>query len=196
MITNCSLTEKKSAVKGTRSKLDAEIREIDIKAFVAEGKNLVAVHFAANRRTDGILDLLKVIGDFSLEPAKNGYKISAQKEKLKIGDWTKQGYPFYSGTITYSSEVDVNEKYLGGKLFLDVDCGEDVLEVIVNNNSIIVPWHPYKIDITNFINSGKNKIELKVTNTLINILEAVQKKSGLFKQPKILHANKYKLNIG
>ena len=182
--------------KGNRSKLDAEIREIDIKAFVAEGKNLVAVHFAANRRTDGILDLLKVIGDFSLEPAKNGYKISPQKEKLKIGDWTKQGYPFYSGTITYSSEVDVNEKYLGGKLFLDVDCGEDVLEVIVNNNSTIVPWHPYKIDITNFINSGKNKIELKVTNTLINILEAVQKKSGLFKQPKILHANKYKLNIG
>ncbi len=181
--------------KGRRSKLDAEIKEIDIKEFVSKGKNIVAVQISANRRTDGILDLLKITGDFSLTPIQKGYSISTKKKTLKIGDWTKQGYPFYSGTIIYSTEKEIRDKYLKGKLFLEIDCGEDVLEVIINNSSIIVPWHPYKIDITNLIIPGLNKFELKVTNTLINILEGVQKKSGIFKQPKISYANKYQMNI-
>jgi alpha-L-rhamnosidase len=181
--------------KGKRSKLDAEIKEINLKDFVVEGINIVAVQLIAKRRTDGILDLLKIVGDFSLSQFENNYKISAPKEKLKIGDWTKQGYPFYSGTVNYAAQVDIDEKYIGGKLFLDVDCGEDVLEVKVNGNKIIVPWHPYKVDISDLVNPGKNKFELKVTNTLINILEGVQKKSGIFKQPKILYANRYSLKI-
>ena len=182
--------------KGKRSKLDAEIKEVDIKEFVKTGKNIVAVQLNANRRTDGILDLLKIIGDFSLTQNQKRYSISSKKENIKIGDWTGQGYPFYSGTVNYFTEVDISEKYIDGKLFLEVDCGEDVLEAVVNGISLIVPWHPYRIDITDFIHFGKNKIELKVTNTLINILEGVQKKSGIFKQPKILHANKYQLKAG
>jgi hypothetical protein len=182
--------------KGKRSRLDAEIKEIDIKGFVSEGDNIAAVQLTVNRRTDGILDLLKLTGNFSLVPHQNGYKIAAQKEKLKIGDWTKQGFPFYSGTINYMTEIELNEKYISGKLFLDVDCGEDVLEVVVNNRSTVVPWHPYLVDLTGSLTTGKNKIEIKVTNTLINILEGVQKKSGIFKKPKLLYAKRYQLNIG
>ncbi|MDO8550850.1 MAG: hypothetical protein Q7S39_11965, partial [Ignavibacteria bacterium] len=182
--------------KGKRSKLDAEIKEVDIQSFIQKGKNIVAIKLIANRRTDGILDLLKIIGDFALEKNEKGFKISEKKSTMKIGDWTKQGYPFYSGTGVYETDFDIPEKYLDGKLFLNVDCGEDVLEVIVNDNEgIVVPWHPYKVDITNMLKSGNNKIKLKVTNTLINILEAIQKKSGIFVQPKIEHSYKYHLTI-
>ena len=182
--------------KGHRSKLDAEIKEIDIQAYIKTGKNLVAVKLIANRRTDGILDLLKITGGFSLAKEKDVYNITGKRISIKTGDWTKQGYPFFSGTGVYETEVNVPEKYLSGKLFLESDCGEDVLEVIINDGKkIVTPWHPYRIDITDLVSAGRNKIVLKITNTLINILEAVQKKSGIFKEPTIIHENRYEILV-
>ncbi len=182
--------------KGTRSKLDAEIKEINIKPFIQEGKNLVAVKLIVKRRTDGILDLLKIVGNFALRKKGKEQVIVRATDHLSTGSWTKQGYPFYSGTVSYNQTVTIPQKYLDGKLFLEVECGEDVLEVIVNENPpVIVPWHPYKIDITNLVKEGENKIQLKVTNTLINTLEAVEKESGIFSSPVIVHNNKYKLTF-
>ena len=181
---------------GKRSSLDAEIKEVDIRSFVKEGENLVAVKLIAERRTDGILDLLKLVGNFALSGSDKEYIITGQSDKIKVGDWTKQGYPFYSGTGIYSKEINIPEKYMDGKLFLRADCGEDVLEISINGNEpVIVPWHPYKVDITGMVKPGSNTITIKVTNTLINILEAVRKESGLLKEPVISHSNIYTLSL-
>ncbi|TFG95368.1 MAG: hypothetical protein E4H13_13520, partial [Calditrichales bacterium] len=181
---------------GTRSKLDAEIKTIAVSDFVRIGRNQVAIQLEANRRTDGILDLLKITGDFSLRETAEQQIIVAPRRELVIGDWTKQGYPNYSGTISYETEVDIPAAYTEGKLFLHVECGEDVLAVRLNDNAeIAVPWHPYKLDISGLVIAGNNKIVLKVTNTIINILEAVPKKSGLFEEPVIEHAHRYTLTL-
>ncbi len=190
------LNGKEVKDKGKRSQLDAEIKEVDIQPFIKKGHNVVGVKLLVTRRTDGILDLLKIVGEFALTPADEGYKIVAPKPILNIGDWTKQGYPYYSGTGVYETEIEVPEAYLNGKLFLNVDCGEDVLEMSINgSHSMIVPWHPYHIDVGDWIRAGKNKIVLKVTNTLINILEAVQKQSGIFKVPILKHFQRYEISI-
>ncbi|MEW6652547.1 MAG: glycosyl hydrolase [Bacteroidota bacterium] len=187
---------KKIEDKGKRSNLDAEIKEVDIKNYVKEGVNTVALRLVVTRRTDGILDLLKIAGDFSLREKGNGYSIAARKEKIKVGDWTKQGYPYFSGTAVLKQTINIPQKYLCGKLFLEAGCGEDVLEVIVNDcKPIVIPWHPYSIDISNLVVEGDNKIILKVTNTLINVLEAVKKESGVLVSPKITHAQKYQLSL-
>ena len=182
--------------KGHRSKLDAEIKEVDVKEYTKKGINSVAVKLVVTRRTDGMLDLLKLVGDFSLVKKKTGYTIGELTNKIKIGDWTKQGYPCYSGTGVYKQNVDIPKKYLDGKLFMQLECGEDVAEISINGSKpIVMPWHPYKADITEFVKEGKNEIEIKVTNTLINILEAVEKESGLFSEPLIEHANRYQISI-
>ncbi|MCI0699173.1 hypothetical protein L0337_45125 [candidate division KSB1 bacterium] len=182
--------------KGRRSKLDAEIKEVDIQPYVQTGRNVVAVKIVVNRRTDGILDLLKIIGDFALEKSDDGFKIVEKKNAIKAGDWTQQGYPFYSGTGIYRTEIEVPAKYIGGKLFLEVDCGDDVLEVSVNGSSSrVVPWHPYRVEVTDLVKEGMNTVELKVTNTLINLLEAVQKASGIFSVPRLVHAHRYELSL-
>jgi hypothetical protein len=182
--------------RGKRSQLDAEIKEVNIQPFLKKGRNIVTVKLIVARRTDGILDLLKIIGDFALAVENNGYKIVAPKQAIEIGDWTQQGYPFYSGTGVYETESDVTESYLNGKLFLNVDCGEDVLEMSINSShSKIVPWHPYHIDVSDWIRAGKNKIVLQVTNTLINLLEAMQKKSGIFKEPCLRYMNRYEIPV-
>lgn len=181
---------------GVRSWLDAEMREVDIAPFVQTGRNTVAVRLVVTRRTDGMLDLLKIVGDFALAgSAEDGWRIAARPPDLAVGDWTVQGYPFFSGTGRYRTAIDVPAAYLdGGRLLLEADCGEDVLEVRINGSAgRVAPWHPYRLDVTDLLTEGRNVIEIDVTNTLINILEGTSKPSGLFSPPRLIHQHRYEL---
>ena len=181
---------------GQRSQLDAEIREINIHSYVHPGRNLIAVQLVVQRRTDGILDLIKITGDFALKLNDDGYSIVLPKKEVNIGDWCQQGYPYFSGTGTYSTELTIPADFCKGKLFLDIECGEDVLELQINDSGpIIVPWHPYQIDITDLVRPGKNTFRFSITNTLINTLEAVPKSSGLLKPPVITNYQLLKIKI-
>ncbi len=184
------------ADRGKRSGLDAEMKEIDIQPYVREGTNIVAVELVVQRRTDGILDLLKILGDFAVEKEDGQFVVARRGERIKVGDWTTQGYPFYSGTGIYRAEIDVPARYLDGRMMLEADCGDDVLEVRVNGSvGTVVPWHPYRLDVTSALRAGANTIELRVTNTLINMLEAVQKPSGLFSPPRLVHERRHTLCV-
>ncbi|MBI2619830.1 MAG: hypothetical protein HYW57_07090 [Ignavibacteriales bacterium] len=182
--------------KGTRSYLDAEIREVDIHRFARTGRNVIAVRLVVQRRTDGILDLLKILGPFALRNAGNEYVISAPPAGINVGDWTKQGYPHFSGTGVYKTEFTLPDQYCSGRLFFEADCGEDVLEISVNDLPLrVAPWHPYRIEITDAARPGANTLEIRVTNTLINILEAVGKPSGLMSPPRIVHEHVHELTL-
>ena len=74
---------KKVNSKGKRSSLDAEIRRVEIGKYVQDGKNSVAVQLTVQRRTDGILDLLKITGDFSLKKSGKGLSYCRAEEKIK-----------------------------------------------------------------------------------------------------------------
>jgi hypothetical protein len=180
--------------RGKRSKIDAEIKSIPIEKFVKSGKNFVVIKLTVNKRTDGILDLLRLTGMFALDQQNKDYVITEPRNRLKTGDWTKQGYPYYSGTGIYQTEIEIGEEYTKGRLILKTICGEDVLSVRINDNKeCVMPWHPYDLDITDMVRRGKNKIIIKVTNTLINMLEAVQQESGILEEPSILHYHRYTL---
>ncbi len=182
--------------KGRRSTLDAEMKEVDISRHAREGRNCVAIRMLVDKKTGGILDPLKILGDFALAGDDGGYRIVQKKGIMRVGDWTKQGYPFYSGTCVYRTELELAKPYLSGKLFLEVDCGDDVFEVRVNGgNWHVRPWHPYRVDLTGRLKEGANLLELRVTNTLINALEGVQRQSGLLSAPKLRHYHRYELSV-
>jgi len=181
--------------KPVRSELDAEIGEINIKDYVIQGKNTVAIRLLVSKKTDGILDLLKIIGDFALKPFDGGYAITRPIAEISIGDWTKQGYPYFSGTAQYEQDVFIDDNYINDVLKLKVDCGTDVIELYINGQNVgLRPWHPYEFDITSYVQPGLNKITLKVTNTLINILEGVAKPSGIF-DATIVPYNRYEVTL-
>ncbi len=176
--------------EGRRSRLDSEMLEVDVP--LQEGTNVVAVRLVVTRKTDGMLDLLKVIGDFAVDDDV----IVATPTEMPFEDWTKHGYPYYSGTGIYRTEVDVPSEFVGsGRVCLEAECGEDVLEVVVNDGEpLVAPWHPYSLDVSEHLREGTNTFEIKVTNTLLNILEGEAQASGLFKAPRLVHEHRYILS--
>ena len=177
-----------------RSRLDAEIKEQDINQLVTVGRNVVAVRLVVNRRTDGILDPLKIVGDFALAPMEAGYTIVQPAWQLNAGDWVAQGYPYFSGTGVYTADIELPARYEDGRLTLELDCGDDVASVSVNGGpEQVVHWHPYRVDLTGQLKAGKNTLSIRVTNTLINMLEGVLRPSGLRRAPVLRHEHVYRL---
>ena len=138
--------------------------------------------------TDGLLDLLKLTGDFSLAPQGDGtYSMSAPYKSLQPKPWTDQGYPHFSGRAVYRKRFELPESFMGQRVFIEPHMLDDVLEVSVNGQSAGVRlWEPYQVEITSLLKSGENTLELRVANTLVNLLEAVERPSGLGGAPKLV----------
>ncbi len=65
--------------------------------------------------------------------------------------------------------------------------GDDVLAVRVNGREAGVRlWAPYAVELTEYLRPGENELELTVANTLVNVLEAQARPSGLAGAPKLV----------
>ncbi|HEY2868710.1 MAG TPA: hypothetical protein VGJ11_04340, partial [Gaiellales bacterium] len=166
------------------SGLDAQIAAVDISGLVQTGRNVLAVRLLLGGPTDGLLDLVKLVGDFRVTPAG---AIAAVAPGARPASWTEQGCPFYSGTAVYRSAARLPESLDGARVFLEADAGDDVLEVIVNGQPAGVRlWPPYGVEVTDQAVPGENTLELRVANTAINLLSAQPRPSGLRSAPRIV----------
>jgi len=112
-----------------------------------------------------------------------------------LGSWTElAGKQFYSGEAVYTRSVSIKAApKSGGWICLDFGPGTPTTDsrrpgasgtralldppireaaiVFVNGQRIGSLWHPpYRIDISKYVKSGENKIEVHVYNTAINLL--------------------------
>jgi hypothetical protein len=185
-----SLYVNNEQVKSTpvRSEVDGQMKAVDITPYVRQGENLIALRLVVTNPTDGLLDLLKLTGDFSLKPQSNGeYWMVPARTSLSPLSWTLQGYPYFSGRAVYRKRFELPESFQGQRVFIDPAMEDDVLEVLVNGESAGVRlWAPYKMEITDFLKAGENVLELRVANTLVNLLEAVERPSGLAGAPTLV----------
>jgi hypothetical protein len=174
--------------KPVRSQVDGQMKAVDITMHLRKGENLIALRLVVTNPTDGLLDLLKLTGDFSLAPQGDGtYKIAAPCTSLRPRSWTQQGYPYFSGRAVYRKHFALPESFAGQRVFVEPGMQDDVLEVLVNRQSAGVRlWEPYQIEITDLLKPGENLLELRVANTLVNLLEAVERPSGLAGAPKLV----------
>ncbi|HZB95703.1 MAG TPA: glycosyl hydrolase [Herpetosiphonaceae bacterium] len=171
-----------------RSAFDSEMQAIDIAGLMRAGTNVVALCLTVTRATDGLLDLLKITGDFALrKEAGRSYTIVEPGKVLAPAPWTEQGYPYYSGRGRYRRTISLPVEAAGRRVFLDPTMGDDVLEVLVNGRQAGVRlWAPYTVEITELLQPGENVIELRVANTLVNLLEATARPSGLAGAPRLV----------
>jgi len=186
-------------VKGRarRSKLDANIPELPVSAYLKEGENLLEINLVADSASSGLLDPARLVGDFSVLREGEVPTVIEPVREAAIGSLTAQGYPYFSGAMRYEAEVDLPKEYLKERrLLLEVNCGSDVVEVQVNRKSAgLRPWAPYWVDITPFAKAGKNRIALRITNTVANLLEGNPVDFGLQEPVKIVAYNRYRFAL-
>lgn len=168
-----------------RSAIDSQMLAVDISPYVREGHNWIALRLVVTNPTDGLLDLLKLMGDFSLDA--DNQRIAAPRRKLNPDFWSGQGYPYFAGRAVYKYRFQLPAQFAGQRLFLEPKLQDDALEVIVNGQPAGVRlWPPYTIEVTGLLKPGENQLELRVANTLVNLLEAVVRPSGLSGAPDLV----------
>lgn len=81
--------------------------------------------------------------------------------------WNKQGYLCYTGDATYTAHFTAEKD---DRLILDIET-IDVAEVSVNGHIIGKRlWAPYTFDLSPYVSYGRNKIDIRITSTLSNLV--------------------------
>ncbi|HEV2072890.1 MAG TPA: hypothetical protein VGR29_04525, partial [Thermomicrobiales bacterium] len=170
-----------------RSKIDSQMQRLDLTPLAQIGENVITVRLTVTKATDGLLDLVKITGDFAIEETgEDVYRIVPPRATMQAASWTEQGYPFYSGRGVYQRTFTIPTEAEGKRIILSPAMTDDVLEVVINGTRAGVRlWADYDVDITDLVKPGENVLELRVANTLINLLEAVPRASGLAGAPTL-----------
>jgi hypothetical protein len=181
-----------------RSSIDSQMQSVDLTPLVRAGRNVLGVRLVIEGSTGGIVDNLKLTGTFSLAgDADAGYRIAAPVEELDARPWTEQGYPFLSGTGIYRRGFDVPDGFADHRWFLEVPTVDDVVEVHVNGAPAGVRlWDPYVVEITEHLRPGPNELAISTTNTLANLINAVDRPSGLAGPPRIVPHASFTFDLG
>ena len=119
---------------------------------------------------------------FRIAQALGGYQPTPRADYFrriipKFHDETvEQAMPFYAGTVAYSQDTTIGEKPRAAQFavtFQDQLKGvSDIVEVLINGHSLGVrAWPPHQwIGETAWLRQGKNRITLRITNTLSRLL--------------------------
>ena len=110
---------------------------------------------------------------------KGDFYITTAPATLKSGNVASQGYPFFAGTMTFKQAVNLTDAECKNRTIKFDRLPSNVTKVKVNGNDAgIVMWQPYEIDISKYLHSGKNEIEITVTGNLRNLLGPFHLKEG------------------
>jgi alpha-L-rhamnosidase len=150
----------------------------NITSLLQKGQNTLRIEVTVQHDFDGIVDALYLLGDFGISfSPKARPMITTIDEMSMIKPGPYPSLPYYSGTISFKRKeildiIPQSERFI--LTFSDLDKNvHDCLEVVVNGHSLGVrAWTPYQWEGPAFIlKEGENEIEVKITNTLIGLLE-------------------------
>jgi hypothetical protein len=102
-----------------------------------------------------------------------GAPASATFDKLTdFRDNADPGIRYFSGIATYTKEVQLPAQNVSNEqLWLDLGLVNNLAEVWVNGKLAGTAWKPpYRVNITDFVTKGSNKVEIKSVNTWVNRL--------------------------
>lgn len=147
--------------------IDKALRLVDIPSDVLKkGENVLVQEF--DFRDNLNLEALYLTGNFSVRLEGNKKIIGKLPAKIATGDMTGQGFPFYSGGITFDIPVytkpEAGEKYI---LYLPEYEAACVKVDPGTKNSRMIAWNPNQADITENLTQG-NALKLEVVLTRRN----------------------------
>lgn len=169
-------------IENTKSVFEIEINGqhtiiseiLDISKLLQIGKNVITI---TTYPCTPLLTPLSISGRFCVWDNA----ISEEIKAAMLGSWVDYGYANYSGTVEYSQTFKCprfDKKKQSVLLFLEEVY--DFAEVIINNRSqgkrFAKPWI---WDVTDILQSGRNIIDIRITNSISNKLYNTKLKSGI-----------------
>lgn len=158
---NISLNEIEQKAKPTGWFIDKSLQRIPLSG-VKEGINILTMSCEYKNFME--IEDCYIIGDFALDADR---ALVSEPDKLKLGDWTIQGYMHYAGSMVYHFDYLYNKENMGEpeKVILELgDFSAINIEVRINGKTLgFVPWKAAsQVDITHGIIEGVNHIEIEV----------------------------------
>lgn len=102
---------------------------------------------------------------------QGNFYITAAPKRLKSGEIASQGYPFFAGSMTFKQTVNLSADECKNRSIKFDRLPSSVTKVKVNGKDAgKIMWQPYEVDISDYLISGENEIEITVTGNLRNLL--------------------------
>ncbi len=103
------------------------------------------------------LEIVYLLGSFGVKLKGTSAVITEMPRTLALGDWVKQGLPFYSGSVSYHTELRPKLRR-GERLFVQVpDYFGCAVRVFVDGRAAgVIAWEPNEVEITEFV--GKESV--------------------------------------
>lgn len=168
---------------------DRAFRLYDIKPFIMRGKNVIRLE-SGNYNVLTNLESVYIVGDFRLVNINGrNYRLSGSQPgvqfavdevlPLHTGNVVEQGYPYYSGRIAYTADINIEPGFK--KVILTLNGFEGVTaSVKVNDVKVkVLGWKPYTANLTSFLKTGKNTITIEIANSLQNLLGPFAREANL-----------------
>ncbi|MBN1291646.1 MAG: hypothetical protein JXB48_07380 [Candidatus Latescibacteria bacterium] len=149
--------------------IDRKIPSLDLKEHVVEGENTITA--STDFLWDTEIEDIYITGDFAVGSAEDGFPIIHEPETLNTGSWVEQGYPFYSGSMIYKMEFDL-ETIESDRYEIDISGAKgSIFYVVVNDTEVgAIAFSPFRGDITGVLKEGTNTVEIEVFSSLRNTL--------------------------
>lgn len=146
------------------------------KAFEAEGNKLTI---------DQELESIYLLGDFGVHSGsgftdeerravctEGPFQLMEPARQVQTGDLTRQGFPFFSGSLRLRQTLELDAAQASGaQWFFQAPPDAIVTKLFINGAEVrSFLWEPYDADISSFLHSGSNVIELELTGSCRNLL--------------------------
>ena len=165
--------------------IDHLIMEADVLPHIKRGRNTLQIWCNPQLAPAGSLEHpVYLIGDFEVREQGGKPRIVPAAATIKTGDWSEQGYPYYSGIAAYRQMVKLPRT--SKRVFIRMEHPGDLAEVIVNGEfAAMLAWEPWAADITDLVKPGDNEIVIKVANAMSNLFLMPPKPSGILGKVEI-----------
>lgn len=154
--------------------------KVDITNLVVKGENKIVIkskgiHFSPINLNEPQF----IEGDFVLKKKVNDvWHIDKPEKSFTSGNWVEEGYPFFFGYGLFEQYFELSKGYKS--IFIIIKKFDYPIEISLNDKDFIeMVAPPYKLDITQMVNEGKNKLSIKVPSSAVNIFTGTKMAEGL-----------------
>jgi hypothetical protein len=165
--------------------IDEDIRTIEVTGFLREGENVLVQEF--DYRADMELEPLWLIGDFGTKtldgqpPCPSSVTLIKPVRSLGTGWWVDSGLQFYGGSISYRMKVN---RPAGQRVRLSLpEASATAIVVQVNQQTRLIPWKPWEIELTDALHEGQNEVVVEVIGGRKNSLGPLHTPWSLYTGP-------------